>query len=376
MSEPIRVLHILQRMEAAGVQNLLMSIYRNIDRTKVQFDFLVHYEEDQFFDQEIECMGGKIYKLSVREDYNLVKYWKELRTFFQTHPEYKIVHGHMPVLGYLYFSAAKKAGVPVRIAHAHTDGYNKSLKGYVKHWLQSLYYVKANEYFACAEAAGKYFFGDKRKFSVIPNAITTDNFVYNPGMRKQKRELLNIEDQLVIGHAARFALHKNHDFLIDVFYEIHQMRSNSVLLLAGDGELRGTIEAKVEKLGLKESVRFLGVRNDINELYQAMDAFVFPSIFEGLGIVNIEAQASGLMTFCSDRVPQEANISPLFVSIPLADGAKNWAEIIVDKCEHRGKRCDMSQYVIDAGYDARSLSNEMMHFYLQKDKEVQMLCNK
>ena len=195
-------------------------------------------------------------------------------------------------------------------------------------------------------------------------------------MRKQKRELLNIEDQLVIGHAARFALHKNHDFLIDVVYEIHQMRSNSVLLLAGDGELRGTIEAKVEKLGLKESVRFLGVRNDINELYQAMDAFVFPSIFEGLGIVNIEAQASGLMTFCSDRVPQEANISPLFVSIPLADGAKKWAEIIVDKCEHRGKRCDMSQYVIDAGYDARSLSNEMMHFYLQKDKEVQMLCNK
>lgn len=366
MSEPIRVLHVLQRMEAAGVQTLLMSIYRNIDRSKVQFDFLVHYSEKQFFDDEVESLGGKIHRLSVRQDFNLPKYLVELNRFFKEYPEYKIVHGHMPVLGYFYLSAAKDNGVPVRIAHAHTNQHFNNLKGKIAKVMKTLYAINANNYFACSKSAGEYFFGKDKKYTVIKNAIMTERFAYNEQIRNVKRKELGVDDKLVIGHAARFAEHKNHTFLIDVFAEIKKIRPDAVLLLVGDGELRPTMEAKVDKLGLSDDVRFLGVRADINELYQALDAFVFPSIFEGLGIVNIEAQASGVLTFCSDAVPVEANISPVYTSIPLEFGSRKWAEIIVEHCENREKRKDMTDYVLDTGYDTKALANSLQEFYLKK----------
>ncbi len=370
MDKPIRVLHVLQRMEAAGVQTLLMSIYRKIDRSKIQFDFLVQYEEDQFFDREIESMGGRIYKFSIREDYNLYKYIKQLDKFFEEHKEFSIIHGHMPILGYFYLGAAHKAGVPVRIAHAHTNQHSKSLKGYIASGIKHLYGVHATDYFACSESAGKYIFGSKRPYKVLKNAISTDKFVFNEDVREKTRKKLGIEDKFVVGHVARFAEHKNHDFLIDVFYEIKKIRVNSILLLAGDGELKKQIEEKVNLLGLKDDVIFLGVRSDMNELYQAMDAFVFPSIFEGLGIVNIEAQASGLLTFCSTAVPQEANISPLYSSIPLDKGAEYWAKLIVDTYDNRDERHTMDEYVKKSGYDVETLAMELQKFYLAKVKDA------
>lgn len=363
MSEPIRVLHILQRMEAAGVQTLLMSIYRNIDRSKVQFDFLVHYKEDQFFDKEIEALGGHVYKLSVREDHDMIKYIHELKVFFKNHPEYKIVHGHMPVLGFFYLRAAYKAGIPVRIAHAHTDQHYNSLKGYISVVMKNLYPIYANHYFACSDNAGKYIFGNQ-KYEIIRNAIMTEKFAYNEEIREKKRKELGLENKFVVGHAGRFAEHKNHDFLIDVFSEIVNVNPNSVLMLVGDGELRKIIEQKVNSLGISKQVLFMGVRADINELYQAMDAFVFPSVFEGLGIVNIEAQASGVLTFCSDAVPQEANICPAFKSIPLSKNAKQWAQIIVKDNSIREVRKDMSEYVVKAGYDTKELAQKSQEFYL------------
>lgn len=366
MDEPIRVLHILQRMEAAGVQTFLMSIYRKIDRTKVQFDFLVHYKEEQFFDDEIEKLGGRIYKFSVREDYNILAYLRELDLFFKQHPEYKIVHGHMPVLGYLYFSIAKRNCVPVRIAHGHTNQHSQSLKGYAARLIKHLYGVCATDYFACSESAGEYLFGKNKKFKVVRNAICTENFIYNPQVSQKKREELGVADKFVIGHVARFAEHKNHTFLLDVFAEIRKLRKDSVLLLAGTGELRNSMEEKAAKLGIADSVYFLGVREDINELYQAMDAFVFPSIFEGLGIVNIEAQASGLMTFCSSAVPKEAEICPLYTSIPLEFGAEYWAQAIIEKCENREERTDMTMYVKNSGYDVEALAEHLQEFYINK----------
>lgn len=364
MGEPVRVLHVLQRMEAAGVQTLLMSIYRNIDRSKVQFDFLVHYEERQFFDEEIEKLGGRVYKLSVREDHDMLKYFRDLRRFFKEHPEYKVVHAHMPVLGYFYLLEAKRSGVPVRIAHAHTNQHFRNLKGQIARLMKCLYSVNATDYFACSESAGKYFFGEKRKYVVVKNAIMTERFVYDEQTRSKIRKELGVENKFVVGHAGRFAEHKNHAFLVEVFAEIAKIRPESELLLVGGGELRSKIEQRVHELGLDDKVQFLGVRQDINELYQAMDVFVFPSIFEGLGIVNIEAQASGVLTICSDAVPVEANISPVFSSIPLTKSAAEWAQIIVEKYENREARKDMSQYVKDAGYDIKDVAQRMQDFYL------------
>lgn len=375
MNEPIRILHILQRMEAAGIQTLLMSIYRRIDRSKIQFDFLVHYKEDQFFDHEIEELGGKVYKLSVREDHDLIKYNKELKRFFKNHPEYKIVHGHMPVLGFFYLRAAAKANVPVRIAHAHTDQHYNTIKGYISYVMKYLYPVYATDCFACSESAGKYIFG-KRKFRILKNAIQTDRFIYNEEVREKKRRELGIRNCFVIGHVGRFAEHKNHKFLIEIVSEIVKIRHEAVLLLIGNGELRNQIEKQVDSLDLRQHVRFLGVREDVNELYQAMDAFVFPSIFEGLGIVNIEAQASGVMTFCSDAVPKEANVSPVYTTISLSEPSEKWAKIIIDKVDHREPRRNMEKYIVASGYDISTATEQMTRFYLNKYNEMNINQNK
>lgn len=366
MDKPIRVLHVLQRMESAGVQTLLMSIYRNIDRSKVQFDFLVHYKEHQFFDDEVEKLGGHVYKMSVREDFNLIKYCIDLKHFFRQHNEYKIVHGHMPVLGFFYLTAAKKFNIPVRIAHAHTNQHYNNLRGFVSKGMKKLYGINATDFFACSESAGKFFFKESKKFKLLKNAIITENFVFNEDIRNKKREALNLSNKFVVGHVARFAKHKNHTFLIDVFSNIKKLHNESVLLLIGKGELETKIKEKVEKLGLNDDVLFLGIRDDVNEIMQAMDVFVFPSVFEGLGIVNIEAQAAGLLTFCSDGVAKEVNISPMYTKIDLNLGADKWAEIILDKFEHRNPRTDMSEYIIKSGYDVKEIAKNMEEYYLGK----------
>lgn len=363
--EPIRVLHIVQRMEAAGVQALLMSLYRNVDRSKVQFDFLTHYTEKQFYDDEIEALGGRIYRFSVREDYNLLLYYRQLECFFKEHKEYRIIHGHMPVLGAIYLSVAKKNGVPIRIAHAHTNKHRKTLKGVIASYMRILYPLSATDFFACSKSAGEYFF-HKRDCQIINNAIMVERFRYDLSVRKETRQLLGLENCFVAGHAARFDYHKNHSFLIDVFKEICEIQPESVLLLIGDGELRTAIQKKVKEKGLSDKVVFMGVRGDMEKLYQAMDVFIFPSIYEGLGIVNIEAQASGLLTFCSDAVPEEANISPLYTAIPLSSSAAEWAKIIVNKYQSAGERSDAGETVQKAGYDIKDVAKELQKFYLEK----------
>lgn len=279
-NEPIRVLHIVPNMQAGGLETLIMNIYRNIDRTKVQFDFLVHYTGNYFYDDEIRSLGGRIYKLSVRDDNNFIKYLKDLDAFFKKHPEYKIVHGHMESLGQFYFKAAKKDGVPVRVAHSHNSATENTFKGKIKGLLLKRYKVFATDYFACSQKAGEFMFANK-KFTVLKNAIIVNNFIYNENERNRLRKELGIEGKIVIGHAGRFCEQKNHKFLIDVFKKIADLENNAVLLLIGAGETFEKVKEQVCEYGLEERVIFLGVRKDIASLYQAMDCFVFPSLFEG-----------------------------------------------------------------------------------------------
>ena len=191
-NEPIRVLHIVPNMQAGGLETLIMNIYRNIDRTKVQFDFLVHYTGNYFYDDEIRSLGGRIYKLSVRDDNNFIKYLKDLDAFFKKHPEYKIVHGHMESLGQFYFKAAKKNGVPVRVAHSHNSATENTIKGKIKGLLLKRYKVFATDYFACSQKAGEFMFANK-KFTVLKNAIIVNNFIYNENERNRLRKELGIK---------------------------------------------------------------------------------------------------------------------------------------------------------------------------------------
>lgn len=357
----IRILHIVPNMQAGGLETLIMNWYRNIDRSKVQFDFLVHYQGKFFYDDEIEQLGGKIYRLSVRDDNNFIKYLHDLDCFFKEHIEYQIIHGHMESLGQFYFKAAKKYGVPVRIAHSHNSATEPTLKGKIKRILAKGFPNFATHCFACSELAGQFMFG-KRDFTVIKNAIDLSRFQYDEDIRTTMREGMNINDKFIIGHVGRFCTQKNHKYLVDVFEEIHKRRENAILLLVGKGELLEEVKFYVTEKGLSEYVQFLGVRNDVNKLYNAMDVFVFPSIFEGLGIVAIEAQESRLMTFCSDVVPKEANVTSYYKAISLQESPEIWADKICKYADGYEKR-DVTEIIRNAGYDIRKSTLILQRFY-------------
>ena len=363
--KPIRVLHILQRMEMAGVQALLMNIYRNIDRRKVQFDFLVHYKTPQFFDEEIERMGGKIYRLSVREDYNFIKYFKDLDAFFKEHHDYKIVHGHMHTLGFIYLHYAKKYNIPIRIAHSHTNNTQKDFKLPLKIIMNKLYEKNATELFACSKAAGEYMFKNKN-FTVINNAIDSKKFAFDANKRKQKRRELNISNNFVVGCVGRFEIQKNQKFSVNVFSELIKEKENAVLLFIGSGSMEPEIKQMVSNKNLEKNILFLGNRDDMPELYQAMDVFLFPSLFEGLGIVAVEAQASGTPVLCTDTLPDEINVTPLVHRLSLSNGYKAWAKELIKISNNKNERKNMIEELTKNNYEIVGLAHFLQEYYLKK----------
>lgn len=365
MGEPIRVLHILQRMEAGGTQALLMNIYRKIDRTKVQFDFLVVYKEKQFYDDEIEKMGGHVYKLSFREDLNLPKFQKDLADFFAQHHEYQIVHCHAYTIGYFCLKSAKKAGIPVRIAHSHSNAAVHDVKLPLKLIMQKLFTIYSTDLFACSEEAGKFAFKGK-KFGIVQNAIDSQKFIADANIREEIRKALRVERKFVVGHVGRMQPEKNHDFLIDVFAEIKKKKSDAELILVGTGPLKEKVKSKVAEKELSDCVHFLGNRKDMNRIYQAMDVFVFPSLFEGLGIVAIEAQAAGVPIVCSEGLPPETDITPIYRKLLLSDGEEKWANAALEMAQNLKAHTNMQQYVIDAGFDMDATAKYIEGFYLNR----------
>lgn len=368
--EPIRVLHLLQRMESAGVQTFLMNLYRNIDRNKVQFDFLVHYREDQFFDEEIAKLGGNVYKLSVREDYNLYRYQRELRAFFIHHDEYQVLHGHMETLSNIWMKEAERAGIPTRIAHAHTAGFGnmRNPKTWVRQMFRYSYPRHATDLFACSQAAGDFMFRGA-SYQLVPNAIDVERFRYSESIRRKVRLDLGIPtDALVIGSVGRFHPSKNHAFMLEVFSEIRKLSKSAHLVLVGDGSERGRIEKMAEELGIADSVLFTGVRNDANELYQTFDVFLMPSVFEGLPLAGIEAQASGCLSFFSNGVSKETGVTDLAHFINLNESAQSWARQIIDNLDFSSERSSYADTVSEMGYDINRLAERMESFYIDRSR--------
>lgn len=366
MEKPVRVLHILQRMEAGGTQALLMNIYRKIDRNKVQFDFLVEYPDEQFYDDEIKKLGGKVYYSTVRKDFNILKFCNLLKEILRKNPDYKIVHVHTYSIGYFCLKAAKEMNVPVRIAHSHNNETVHDAKYLFKLALQKIYTIYATDLFACSEEAGRYLFKDK-PFQVLKNAIDSQNFIADADTRNEIRKELGLEDKFVVGHVGRLHPQKNHDFLIDVFAEIKKKKPDAELILVGTGPLEEKIKGKVAENGLADCVHFLGNRKDMNRIYQAMDVFVFPSLFEGLGIVAIEAQVAGVPIVCSEGLPPETDITPVYRKLLLSDGAKKWANVALEMAQNPEAHTNMQQYVIDAGFDMDATAKYIENYYLMKN---------
>ncbi|MEA3323455.1 MAG: glycosyltransferase, partial [Patescibacteria group bacterium] len=250
--QPIRILHIVGIMDQGGIETLLMNLYRNIDRSVIQFDFLTHSTQKGFFDDEIMSLGGKIY--SVVNPFSItgaLKYQKALSDFFTEHPEYTIVHSHMNTFSGIILNIAKKSGVKKRIAHSHATDIENPIKRQIGHISKILGQNSITHFFACSKAAAKWSFGKQvAKTMIFKNAIDLSQYRFSNKIRSEYRKQLNLEDKYVIGHVGRFTEIKNHSFLIDIFSKLHATRNNTTLLLIGDGPLLKDIKHKVKELGL------------------------------------------------------------------------------------------------------------------------------
>lgn len=368
IKKPERVAHIIGKWVGGGVEAVVMNYYRHIDKTKIQFDFICDEDSTNIPYEEIEKLGGRV--ILVPPYQKIFDYQKKLIKLFKEN-EYSIVHSHINTLSVFPLRAAKKAGVKVRIAHSHSTSNKKEWKkNLVKNILKPFAKVYATDYMCCSELAGRYLFGNKTynegKVYLLNNAIELEKFAYNEEIRKRKRKELNIdEDTLVIGHVGRFVAQKNHIFLIDIFNEVYKENRNSVLLLVGQGPLQDEIKQKVQKLGLINSVKFLNQRTDVNELYQAFDFFLLPSLYEGLGMVLIEAQASGCKCVTSTEVPIITKVSEKIKYISLKEDAKLWATSL--KCmlgcfdrKDNSKKVSLNEF--DIKIEVKNLEN----FYLER----------
>lgn len=368
MSEPIRILNLFTIMNRGGAETMVMNYYRNIDRTKVQFDFLVHRQERGAYDDEIEAMGGRIYRMCPIYPQNFGKYKKMLKVFFDEHPEYKILHSHMSELGCYAFIEAQKRGIKVKICHAHNAPCGFDIKALMRDYFKLKIRPFVSHMFVCGNASGIWLFGKENASSFIQvnNAIDSLKYKINPACSDEVKKELGIEkSKTVIGHIGRFNTQKNHEFLIDIFSQVHRLNPDSVLVLVGNGTLENKIKDKVKNLGLESDVLFLGVRDDVNRIIQCFDVFLFPSLFEGLGIVLIEAQAAGVPCLTSEKVvAKEACITDLLEYYPLNESSLNWAKktLELSACQKR----DTTQDVIDSGFDIKSNAQWLQDFYINE----------
>ena len=308
MVEKIKILHVVGQMDRGGTETLLMNLLRILDRSRFQFDFVEQTQRRCDYDDEIEALGSQIYRCPTISIRNLKSYRTWWRSFFREHPEYKIVHGHSRGSAPIYLDEAKKAGC-VTILHCHSNSYGKGLSGFLRFVWQIPLHWMADYNFACSKDAGISQFGKRAHFDVIKNGILSKCFSWSTETRASIRKEYGIENALVIGNVARFEKPKNHIFLLDIFKEIKTVRQDAKLLLVGKGSMEKEIRSKASCYGMLDDIIFAGVREDVQKVLQAMDVFVFPSLYEGLPLALLEAQSTGLPCFISDTVSQEAVIT-------------------------------------------------------------------
>ena len=364
MDYPIRVLHVVVNMNRGGAETLLMNLYRNIDRSKVQFDFLTC--KPGVFDEEIQDLGGKIHRIPYISDVGHFRYRKELNIFFEENKHYAIVHSHMDKMSGFVLHAAKKAGIPTRISHSHNTQSEGGLVTKLYKWYAGQYiFPNATNFFACSSEAANWLFPRKAEMALIlKNGIEHEQFAYSDEVRKNIREELLIDDQtFVLGHVGRFNLQKNHSYLLDIFSNYHSINSKSKLILVGDGPLRNEIEQKAKNLGIEKDVLFLGVRSDINCLLQAFDVFVFPSLHEGLPVSLIEAQGAGVPCVISDVISKEVDLEINLVEYAPLHNLQDWINKIKRVASKSNSRYLQKDALSVKGYDIKKTAIEVENFY-------------
>lgn len=357
----MKILHIVGRMNRAGLETMLMNYYRAIDRQQVQFDFLVLSGLKGAYDEEIRALGGKVI-------YPEVKYsWKTPKPFIKwfdnmvTNEKYDILHSHNGG-GAILFSCAKKHNIKI-VVHSHNTGVmdTSKFRNILRKVLHYFSYKKADDFYACSKEAGEYAFG-KRNVTVVKNAIDINKYIYSEEKRIEIRNELGVREELLIGTVGRLTPQKNPDGVIAIFDGLVKTMPNSKFLWVGNGELEEDIKTKLKDKNIEDKVIMTGAIPNVNEMLQAMDVFILPSLYEGLGIVAIEAQTAGLPTICSDCVPEEANVSELCHYVPLNEYDK-WIAEIVSCVTVQEKRSSPIENIRQCGYDIHEEAKKLMEMY-------------
>lgn len=363
----LRVLHVIGKMDRGGAETLLMNLYRSIDRSRIQFDFLVHSPEKGDYDDEIQALGGKLYHLIPFIAPNLPRYRSACRAFFREHQgQYPIVHGHIGSCAAIYLSEAKRFG-SVCIAHSHAQKNSFSPAEWVFRMLSYQTRNVADYFMACSEQAGIDRYGKavvaSDRFRVLNNGIDVVRYACTDAEHNAAKRAAGYDDNIVVGHVGRLTEIKNHRFLIDTFCEFKAMHPNALLFLVGRGSLEEQLKKYSAERGVSDSVVFFGVRPNVEDYLKLFDVFVFPSVREGLGMSVIEAQAAGLPCVISTGVPETASVTPFARRIPLAEGPKRWATEIEDALDNKPSREKCPQYVSDAGYDINEVARDLTDYY-------------
>ncbi len=360
-----RVVHAVAGMNYGGYETLIINLYRAIDKQKVQFDFISSF--DGVFDKEIVSLGGRIFKIPFITEKGPFAYSKNISKIFSDNKDIKIIHSHMDKFSGMVLRQAKKADIPVRIAHSHSI---KNEGGVLFHAVKNYYggFIEKNatDLFACSKPAAEWLFKQNAQDAVIiKNGIDLNRFKPNDSIKKEMLDSLCLHDSFVVGHVGRFNQPKNHEFLLAVFNEVLKFKSNSKLVLVGDGHKKAAIEQLASKLGIAEKICFLGARNDIEKIMQTFDVFLMPSLYEGVPLTVIEAQSLGIPLVLSDKVSSDSDLTKGVCHLSLETPCFTWAKTVLSITQQPVVEC--RQNVKDAGYDINKTAQFLTEYYIGRD---------
>lgn len=372
MKKKISILFYTELWANAGIESVIMSLFRNFDLTKASVDIMASQNLTSFYDEEIKGLGGRKIITLTEEYTSPAKRMVANRKAFKKaiiENQYDVVHLHMcNAAAMIYGQIAKKHGVRVVVYHSHNTNLstnNRLVKTLVHNICKWRYEKYGDIYFSCSELASKWMFTNKaiknNKVILIKNAIDLKKFEFNPEVRKEYRKKMNLEDKFVVGHIGRFAVAKNHQFLIDIFKEIHELEPESILLLVGEGDDQPKIKDKVKQMGLEDYVIFYGITKDIPQMLWVMDAFVLPSFFEGNPVVGIEAQAASTRCFFADTITKMCKLTELVSYHSLKEPAKNWAKAIISSKSSAQK--STFEEMRNEGYDIKKVADDVLMIY-------------
>ena len=365
----IRILQMIGSLNVGGSQTMILNIYRNIDRSLLQFDFVLDHPDETYFAEDVKALGARIYTMPVFRGTNAGEIRRDWNNFFYTHPDYTVLHSHVRSYASLYLPVARQHGVKT-IIHSHNTSNGSGMTAVVKNALQRPLRDQADILMACSTEAGRWLYGEKAcrsdRYVFMPNAVDTERFRPDEARRRAARRELGLDGRWVIGHVGRFNEQKNHGFLLEAFKLVHDKNPRAALLLVGEGPLQLDTARRAVELGVADDVIMTGNRNDVPELLNAMDVFCFPSLWEGLPVTLIEAQAAGLPCLISDTISTDVDVSPLVKRLA-PENAEIWADALLDPA--LAKR-DVSDYIRRAGFDVQASAQMMFELYSRLDREA------